>query len=82
MWGEEEVARCAAAAAARGSGDEQAQAQVCALEGVTPPALGGHFYAMSVYFYALDAIRHLGTREIPDWCVLRYLPYLTPCVLI
>ena len=39
----------------------------CPLAGVSPPNLGGHFYAMSVYFYALDSVRHLGDREIPDW---------------
>jgi hypothetical protein len=39
----------------------------CALDGVAPPKLGGHFYAMSVYYYALDSVRHLGDRDIPDW---------------
>jgi hypothetical protein len=35
--------------------------------GVRPPPLQGHFYGMSVYFYALDCIRHLGPLSVPHW---------------
>jgi hypothetical protein len=33
---------------------------VCPLDGILPPKLTGHFYAMSVYFFAIDCIRHHG----------------------
>ena len=32
----------------------------CPLDGIIPPKLTGHFYAMSVYFYAIDCVRHHG----------------------
>ena len=35
--------------------------------GIVHPPLQGHFYGMSVYFYALDCIRHLGPVHIPNW---------------
>ena len=37
---------------------------VCPLDTIVPPKLTGHFYAMSVYFYAIDCIRHYGHFKI------------------
>ena len=39
----------------------------CYLEGVEHPPLHGKFYAMSVYFYALDAVHNLGKDAIKNW---------------
>ena len=39
----------------------------CYLDAIEHPPLRGPFYAMSVYFYALDAVRHLGDVDMPNW---------------
>jgi len=40
----------------------------CPIDGVMhPPVDGLQFFAMSVYFFALDCIRELGTVELPSW---------------
>jgi hypothetical protein len=40
----------------------------CPIEQVKHPSVRGHeFYAMSVYFYALDCVRELGPEPIPHW---------------
>lgn len=39
----------------------------CYLDSIEHPPLRGPFYAMSVYFYALDAVRHLGDVDMPNW---------------
>ena len=48
----------------------------CAVDGIVHPPIGGSFYGMSVYFYGLDCIRHLGPNEL-SWYVITYLH---PCV--
>lgn len=40
----------------------------CPIESIEHPSVRGHhFYAMSVYFYALDCMRHLGSHPLPNW---------------
>ena len=39
----------------------------CFVDGVEHPPINGEFYGMSVYFYALDCIRHLGPAELHAW---------------
>eukprot|EP00428_Durinskia_dybowskii_P066965 CAMPEP_0170365636 /NCGR_PEP_ID=MMETSP0117_2-20130122/6004_1 /TAXON_ID=400756 /ORGANISM="Durinskia baltica, Strain CSIRO CS-38" /LENGTH=547 /DNA_ID=CAMNT_0010620199 /DNA_START=104 /DNA_END=1747 /DNA_ORIENTATION=+ len=40
----------------------------CAIEEVLHPSVQGHrFYAMSVYFYALDCVRQLGPEPLHHW---------------
>lgn len=41
--------------------------QPCYIMGVEHPPLQGKFYAMSVYFYALDAVHQLGAEKIKNW---------------
>lgn len=44
----------------------------CAVNSVIHPSVVGHeFYAMSVYFYALDFIRSFGPHPLPNWYVNR-----------
>ena len=43
----------------------------CAIDEVSHPTVNGHhFYAMSVYYYALDCVRQLGPASLPHWCVV------------
>ncbi len=38
------------------------------IESIEHPSVHGHhFYAMSVYFYALDCARHVGPEVLPFW---------------
>lgn len=40
----------------------------CAIDNVSHPTVNGHhFYAMSVYYYALDCVRQLGPASLPHW---------------
>ena len=39
----------------------------CFIDGVEHPPINGTFYGMSVYFYALDCIRHHGPIELKYW---------------
>lgn len=40
----------------------------CPIESIEHPSVRGHhFYAMSVYFYALDCMRHVGPYPIGSW---------------
>jgi len=40
----------------------------CAIDEVSHPTVNGHhFYAMSVYYYALDCVRQLGPAALPHW---------------
>lgn len=40
----------------------------CPIESIEHPSVQGHhFYAMSVFFYALDCMRQVGLEDIPDW---------------
>lgn len=39
----------------------------CYIDGIEHPPLQGEFYAMSVYFYALDCIRMHGEVDLPMW---------------
>jgi hypothetical protein len=40
----------------------------CAIDDVAHPTVEGHhFYAMSVYYYALDCVRQLGPVSLPHW---------------
>ena len=39
----------------------------CFVDGVEHPRLQGEFYAMSVYFYAIDCIRQHGTVDLLGW---------------
>ena len=39
----------------------------CAVDGIVHPPIGGAFYGMSVYYYGLDCIRHLGPSNL-SWC--------------
>lgn len=40
----------------------------CAIDDVSHPTVEGHhFYAMSVYYYALDCVRQLGPAALPHW---------------
>jgi hypothetical protein len=43
------------------------EASSCPIDGISPPELKGHFYAMSVYFYAIDCIRHYGIYNFSSW---------------
>lgn len=46
----------------------------CPIESIEHPSVRGHhFYAMSVYFYALDCMRQMGPEEIPHWYVFSKL---------
>mmetsp|Transcript_1039 Transcript_1039/g.1717 ORF Transcript_1039/g.1717 Transcript_1039/m.1717 type:complete len:572 (-) Transcript_1039:896-2611(-) len=44
-------------------------AKPCAVDAIEhPPVQGHHFYAMSVYYYALDCVRHFSpTNPLPHW---------------
>lgn len=38
------------------------------IESIEHPSVHGHhFYAMSVYFYALDCVRHVGPLPLTHW---------------
>lgn len=40
----------------------------CPIESIEHPSVQGHhFYAMSVFFYALDCMRQVGLEDIPQW---------------
>jgi hypothetical protein len=40
----------------------------CPVGGVEHPEIGPEFYGMSVYFFALDCIKHfLGEDALPSW---------------
>jgi len=40
----------------------------CSIDAVSHPTVEGHhFYAMSVYYYALDCVRQLGPAPLPHW---------------
>jgi GDA1/CD39 (nucleoside phosphatase) family len=39
----------------------------CHIDGIIHPPLSGHFYGMSVYFYAMDCIRQLGSTTLDSW---------------
>lgn len=40
----------------------------CAIDDIYHPSVQGHkFYAMSVYYYALDCVRQLGPEPLPHW---------------
>ncbi|CAM9318790.1 unnamed protein product, partial [Discosporangium mesarthrocarpum] len=44
-----------------------AENQPCGIAGVPMPPVRGDFIAMSVFFYALHCMRHLGPAELPHW---------------
>ena len=44
----------------------------CAVDGIVHPPIGGAFYGMSVYYYGLDCIRHLGPKKL-SWYVLMFV---------
>ena len=55
----------------------------CAVDGVVHPPIGGDFYGMSVYYYGLDCIRHLGPNllswYVPNhYCTTLYQNRLNP----
>ena len=39
----------------------------CSVDDIAHPEIKGHFYGMSVYFYALDCIRQLGPETLHNW---------------
>jgi hypothetical protein len=39
----------------------------CYVDGVEHPPIRGQFYGMSVYFFAIDAVRHLGKSNLHSW---------------
>lgn len=40
----------------------------CPIDSIVHPSVSGHhFYAMSVYYYALDCVRALGPEPLPHW---------------
>lgn len=41
--------------------------KACSVDDITHPDIKGHFYGMSVYFYALDCIRQLGPETLNHW---------------
>jgi Golgi apyrase len=53
---------CEAAASSK-----KEKGEPCYLAEVEHPPLKGKFYAMSVYFYALDAVQQLGSVELEHW---------------
>ena len=44
----------------------------CAVDGIIHPPIDGAFYGMSVYYYGLDCIRHLGPNKL-SWYVILYV---------
>jgi GDA1/CD39 (nucleoside phosphatase) family len=42
----------------------------CYIDGVEHPPIRGHFYGMSVYFFAIDSVRHLGSKALFSWFVI------------
>lgn len=53
----------------------------CPIDSVVHPSVAGqHFYAMSVYFYALDCVRELGPEPLPHWLASPF-SHLLICVL-
>ena len=61
MWEEKS---CAAASYKKSLAEDEPP---CYIMGVEHPPLKGKFYAMSVYFYALDAVHQLGQEKIKNW---------------
>ena len=48
--------------------DRDCSKEICPIAGIAPPDLsGGEFYAMSVYFYAIDCIRHHAIGDFSNW---------------
>lgn len=39
----------------------------CYLDGIEHPPVRGEFYGMSVYFFAIDCVRQLGTTDLHSW---------------
>ena len=39
----------------------------CFIDGIEHPPIKGHFFGMSVYFFAIDCIRELGTIKLDSW---------------
>ena len=59
------------------SGNSEPAFGPCALDGVEHPKMASQeFFAMSVYFYALDCIRQLSPTSMPRW----YVCYM--CMLV
>jgi len=54
VWQQEVISKCVAGAP-------------CSIDGIEHPPVDGHFYGMSVYFYALDCIRQLGPSSLAHW---------------
>jgi Golgi nucleoside diphosphatase len=59
--------RCTSAAGNIDSGAGADGSTPCYLADVEHPPLKGKFYAMSVYFYALDAVQQLGRVQLEQW---------------
>lgn len=58
---------CEAAALSESPKEAVKAGEPCYLGEVEHPPLRGKFYAMSVYFYALDAVQHLGDVKLEHW---------------
>eukprot|EP00602_Paraphysomonas_sp_CaronLab_P008332 CAMPEP_0185022354 /NCGR_PEP_ID=MMETSP1103-20130426/5068_1 /TAXON_ID=36769 /ORGANISM="Paraphysomonas bandaiensis, Strain Caron Lab Isolate" /LENGTH=493 /DNA_ID=CAMNT_0027554387 /DNA_START=10 /DNA_END=1491 /DNA_ORIENTATION=+ len=39
----------------------------CSLDNIEHPPVDGLFFGMSLYYFALDCVRHLGLAELPNW---------------
>lgn len=48
----------------------------CYVDGIEHPPIRGHFYGMSVYFFAIDCVRHLGSTNLHTWFVTSYFSSL------
>ena len=42
----------------------------CAIDGIIHPPIDGNFFGMSVYYYGLDCIRHLGPNKLAWYVIL------------
>lgn len=47
--------------------DSIAEKRPCFIDGIEHPRVRGEFYGMSVYFFAIDCIRHLGSKHLHAW---------------
>eukprot|EP01035_Chromulina_nebulosa_P017505 gene17505-23062_t len=43
------------------------KSQPCYIDGIEHPPVRGHFYGMSVYFFAIDCVRELGSTYLHSW---------------
>ena len=59
----------------------ECKAPPCAVDGIIHPPIDGNFFGMSVYYYGLDCIRHLGPNKL-SWYVTMLSSFIPTILLL